>query len=151
MSAKQHFAELIELGLTEFLAESQPDNLELRELAANLHVLPVYSSWFRCLAIRPDGEVISFDIATRSGVKPPGDIRIEEHAVTRNLAFDKGSKKFHALRPLAPQRPSEAADCSNCDGHGEFPVKHLMMLCSHCGGLGWVPPNSTKGDNDWVV
>jgi len=151
MSDAEDFADLIELALRQFLAASTPDNYGLRKLAAKLHALPVCQGWLRCLAIKPDGQVISFAIDSWDGtVLPPGEMRVEEHPVIRNFAFDEASKRFPILHSLAPKRSPDDVECSDCGGTGDLPLPNMKVKCCSCGGLGWLPSNTSKGTNDWA-
>jgi hypothetical protein len=138
-------ARIVAGALSQFLAQSSPDPLGLRQLAADLHAMPLYCCWFRCLAIRPSGEIISFDIESYAGVQPPGDVRIVDDQLTRNMALCQGARNDPALQILVPNKPPDAVECSLCAGKGVLPEPAANMICS-CGGLGWLPPDSKPGD-----
>ena len=138
-------AGIVETALSQFLAESSPDYLGLRQLAADLHALPLYCGWFRCFAIRASGEIISFDIDPPSDIQPPGDIRVVDHPLTRNMALCQGAKKYPAFQVLVPNKPPDAVECSYCAGKGVLPEPNTNWMCS-CGGLGWLLPDAVPGD-----
>jgi hypothetical protein len=140
-------AGVVETALSQFLAESSPDPLGLRKLAAELHALPLYYGWFRCLAIRPDGEIVSFDIDAPDGIQPSGRIRIEKGSIIRNLALHQGSKKYAELQILVPGRTPDAIECPYCGGKREFPEPNTKVIC-FCGGLGWLPSSVQQPDDD---
>ena len=139
-------SEIVEAALKQFLAESSSDQLWLRQLAADLHAMPLCCSWFRCIAIRASGEIISFDIESRGGVQPPGEIRIVNDQLTRNMALNEGAKNYPALQKLVPKRPPDAVDCSYCGGKGVLPAPAKESWMCVCGGLGWLPPHTKPGD-----
>jgi hypothetical protein len=108
-----------------------------RRACAEAHALPLYLDWTRCLAIRPDGEVIYIDDESY-------EVRDVEDERVRNLAVFQGSRRDPDLRCLVPSRPPDGTDCPDCRGTGKLPFRgdraHLaeVVICS-CGGLGWVP------------
>jgi hypothetical protein len=138
-------AGIVETALSQFLAETSADSLGLRQLAADLHAMPLYCGWFRCLAIRASGEIISFDIDPPSGIQPPGEIRTVTDRLTRNMALYQGAKKHPALRVLVPDKPPDAVVCSACRGEVVLSGRYTDLICS-CGGLGWLPPGTVPGD-----
>lgn len=86
-----------------------------------------------------------FDIdPPNANVQPPGEIRIVDDDLTRNMALYQAAKKNAALQPLAPQRPPDAVTCSLCGGSGVLPEPHTNWMCS-CGGLGWTPFDAVPG------
>jgi len=137
----RNVAAIVESVLSQFVAATSPDPLGLRRLAADLNALPLYYGWFRCLAIRPNGDIISFDIDAPDHIQPPGRIRIEKDSIIRNLALYQGSKKYLELQILVPSKPADAIDCSFCGGKGDFTTK---VVC-FCGGLGWLPNTGDSG------
>lgn len=146
-----NYSDLVGLALSQYMADSAPDPDGLKPLAMRMQVVPVYSGWWRCLAIRSDGRVISFDVCSLTGATPPGEIRVENHPAVRNLAFDEASRRFSAFRTLAPNRSSGDVECPDCDGTGRLPLPPpTQFKCFSCGGVGWLPPNSSKGTNDWA-
>ena len=54
--------------------------------------------------------------------------------VDRNAAICVALKRFPELVLLLPRRPTDASDCSTCQGAGRL----REMTCHTCGGLGWV-------------
>ena len=93
-------AGIVETALRQFLAESTSDQSGLRQLAAELYAMPLYCGWFRCLAIRASGEIISFDIDPPAGIQPPGEIRIVTDRLTRNMALYQGAKYYPTASAL---------------------------------------------------
>jgi hypothetical protein len=129
-------AEVVECALSQFLADSSPETLNLQRTAATLHALPLYLDWSGCLAIQTSGQIIYFDYDM------PDSVRIEEDPRIRNMALFQGSKKYPNLHVLVPIRPPDATECPHCNGKGELPESMKNIVC-YCGGLGWLPP--TKG------
>lgn len=67
----------------------------------------------------------------------PGDqlhVAVEEASFTM-YALVCGAKKYPLLQALLPARPSDAADCLECQGTGWF-MKNLG--CGECWSLGWL-------------
>lgn len=127
--------------LDEFTDESTPDPSDLRETVAQLEVLPLMLDWGGCYALRSDGQVISFlwDV--------PMEVRVENDLRIRNIALFQGSKKYPELMALIPPKPSNAVECSGCDGTGIEKTTAKMgfdnFVC-YCGGVGWIPPEAAN-------
>ena len=141
MPDSPNLAKIVEFLLSEFLGRCSPDPLGLRNLAADLHALPLHHGWFRALAVRPNGEIISFDI---DGIQRPGSIRIETDSIIRNLTLYQGSKKYAELRDFVPEKLPDAIECPYCGGLGEYPDPSAKVVC-YCGGLGWLPNTKDTG------
>ncbi|MGH7733320.1 MAG: hypothetical protein ACREOE_06360, partial [Gemmatimonadales bacterium] len=103
-------ADRIRQRLAEYLADSAPDPLDLRSVVAKFGGLPLTLDMGGCLAIRADGEVISFQW------DEPHDVRVEQDAHWRNVALYQGSLKYPELAPLVPARPIDARPCEHCAG-----------------------------------
>jgi hypothetical protein len=130
------FAEWQRRKVREFLDDSTPDQLGLREIVSELNVLPLMLDMGGCYALQPDGEVISFLWDDYKTIRPENDSRI------RNIALFQGSKKYDELLALIPEKPADAVQCSSCVGTGvePFSAKNgIDNLVCYCGGLGWVP------------
>jgi hypothetical protein len=147
----------IQKTLTEFIADPEPylihcePPLDLRSLAKKLQVLPVHLDMGGCLALQPDGNVVSFLW------DEPDHIRTEPDERIRNMAYFQGSHKFPGLAVLVPTRPPSAETCSDCGGTGRVSFGPEQdeafarssglevadaIVCS-CGGLGWLPRGSS--------
>lgn len=138
MPISPELAAQIELRLRECLADSTPDELNLREVVAKFGALPLALDWGGAFAIRPDGEIIMYLW------DPPHDLRIEHDTRLRNIALFQGSLRYPELKVLVPARPDNAPECHSCKGTGIPPeVKKygLQNLVCYCGGLGWLPPS----------
>jgi hypothetical protein len=132
----------IALILKQFLADSSPDPLSLRKLAAEIQALPLVADMGGCYAIRCNGDIVSF------AWDSPGELRLEEDPRIRNMAIFQGSKKHPALRALVPPRPADARDCPHCGGRGALPAPMPENVICYCGGLGWVPVGRSSDSNE---
>ena len=137
MLESQEISEMIMRRIMEFTGEVSPDPQNLRAAAAEREVLPLLCDFGGCLAIRLDGEIVSFTWDKMT------DLRIESDARIRNVALFQGSKKYPELRVLIPPRPSEARECPDCNGSGSMTTAREIGLengiVCYCGGLGWLP------------
>jgi hypothetical protein len=96
-------AERIRQRLAEYLAGSAPDPLDLRSVVAKFGALPLTLDMGGCLAIRADGEIISFLW------DEPHDAKIERDARWRNIALYQGSLKYRSWRHWSPRvRPTQS-------------------------------------------
>jgi hypothetical protein len=127
---------LIESKVQALMADSAPDHVDLRQIATDKHALLLYADMGGALALRPNGEVISFRWDRPESVETENDPRI------RNLALFQGSKRYPELEQFIPPRPSAAKTCPHCHGTGVAPEAASLgignIVC-YCGGLGWVP------------
>lgn len=106
---------------------------ELRKLAAQENVLPLFSDMGGVLTINVNGEIRSFLWDDTLHGQVEYDPRIQ------NLALFQGSKTYPELAVLI-ERPEDAQVCSFCHGSGTAPLgEQLTGIVCHCGGLGWVP------------
>ena len=127
-------ADRIRTLLAEYLADSSPDPLDLRSVVAKFDALPLTLDMGGCLAIRADGEIISFQW------DEPHDARVEQNAHWRNVALYQGSLKYPELSPLVPPRPTDARPCEHCAGVAAIRAQGIKNIVCYCGGLGWLPP-----------
>ena len=126
----------IETRLNEYLRSTEPDKLDLRRVAAELHALPLMLDMGGCLAIRPYGEIVSFAWDEEQNYVVERDRRL------CNIALFQGSEKYPELLHLITPRTLLDKDCPHCDGTGIHPINATLrmgnILC-YCGGLGWIP------------
>jgi hypothetical protein len=113
----------IALALKQFLADSSPDPMSLRKIAAEIQALPLVLDMGGCFAIRCNGDIVSFSWDT------PCDVRIEEDPRIRNRALFQGSKKYASLQCLVPPRPADAPKCPHCHGTGRLPEPMQNVIC----------------------
>lgn len=127
---------LIESKLRLLMDDLAPDHAYLRQVATDRHALLLCADMGGGLALRPNGEVISFQWERSDSLEIENDPRI------RNLALFQGSKRFPELEQLIPLRPTGAKTCPYCHGTGVAPEAATLgidnIVC-YCGGLGWVP------------
>jgi hypothetical protein len=110
--------------------------INMRELAAQLRLLPVVLDMGGCYCLQSDGEIFAFTW------DEPHKLILETDPRIRNLVLFQAAKKFPALKPLIPPRPATAHDCDSCKGAGVasgFPPELAKDIVCFCGGLGWIP------------
>jgi hypothetical protein len=103
------------------------ENEAFRDAARATGSLPVYCDMGGCLVVSPSGEILRFD-SESGAIEPESDPR------WRLLARARVSAKYPELASLAPLRPEDAPDCSDCERTGLL----LGLDCRTCSGLGWV-------------
>ena len=101
---------------------------ELRSVAA-FGALPLYQDVSGCLALRPDGSVVSVQWQN-----PEASFREVEPAF-RIAALVSGRPLYPELSELLPTRAPGTPDCGNCEGRGELAEGGV---CGVCHGLGFV-------------
>lgn len=109
---------------------------ELRLLAFQERVLPLFLDMGGVFGINVDGEIVSYPgDDTINGRRVESDLRI------RNLVLFQGTKKYPELKKLIV-RPEHARVCPHCGGTGResYAEKYNIdgIVC-YCGGLGWIP------------
>jgi hypothetical protein len=126
---------VIQQALSKYMAgpEQPVFELDLRTVAAQLHVLPLMLDMGGCYALRQDGTVISFAWDATL------DHRIETDARIIRIALFQGSLKHPEIVELVPKRPVGAENCRLCHGTGKVSEKPALdaFVC-YCGGLGWL-------------
>jgi hypothetical protein len=123
--------DVVEQLLSEYVAETTPDSLGLREAANRLRFLPLVNDMGGCFGIRPNGEIVSclWDELDH--------VRIETDPWIRAMVIYRGSLRRPVLQALVPQRPETAVRCPSCDGTGKLAGYSGNVVCG-CGGLGWL-------------
>jgi hypothetical protein len=91
--------------------------------------------------LRPDG---TFWEADEDFGKPLAPLPRE----LETTAIVAGTERFPWLKELLPARPPDAADCSFCEGRGQFVPTNALpgskgIFCSKCQALGWLAPSET--------
>ncbi|WP_165227052.1 hypothetical protein [Aquisphaera insulae] len=131
-------------ALAEFIADPKPypigsdPALDLRSIAAELRLLPVWLDMGGCYGIRPCGAVASFAWDEEHEARTETDERI------RNMVYHRAGLKFPALAVLSPRRPADAIVCESCGGTGRclgLSADLAARIVCYCGGLGWLPPS----------
>lgn len=141
MSISRASSKLIARLLREFLAESTPDPLDLRRIAAEANALPLFTEMGGVYAINISGDIICFPLDNLELPEEENDPRI------RNIVLFQGSKKYPGIRDLIPEKPDDARTCPHCQGTGiePFSAKHnIDGLVCYCGGLGWIPRETAE-------
>jgi hypothetical protein len=137
MSESNLSARITELIQT-FVSESEPDSLNLRQLAASKNVLPLVWDMGGVFTINPNGEIVSFAWDEWEHPRVESDLRL------RNSALFGGSKKYPELESLI-EKPEDARVCPSCGGTGIDPYAEKLntdTIVCYCGGLGWIPLNT---------
>ena len=135
--------------IQDYIRDSTPDPLNLRQLAAEKRVLPLIWDWGGVFAINASGDILSFPFslnASGDAVAFPfdnadQDSRLESDLRIRNNTLFGGSKKYPELKELIV-KPDNAQICPSCGGTGvdqyAEKLKTDAIVC-YCGGLGWIP------------
>lgn len=58
------------------------------------------------------------------------------------MAIVYGMMRYPWLKDALPPRPPDALVCGDCEGTGQVRA-NLVVYCSVCGALGWVPADRT--------
>jgi hypothetical protein len=141
---------------TERLRPTDGDEFGLERAADELGALPLVDTWGARYAIDPAGRVWCIFWAEEGTV--PRRPEVVTDARSWVWALCEGTRKYPELQQLLPTRPFGVPDCPDCNGVGiwsEFQqlgahppgklsgsLRRLAegdpVLCSRCGGLGWV-------------
>jgi len=137
MQISLELSKQIKQRLTDFVDESGPDSLvDLGRVVSKLNALPLMLDMGGALAIRPDGQIISFCWDKEEDYQVENDRRI------CNIALFAGSKKYPELKQLIPSKSQDDVECPHCKGTGIDPFSVELgvdnIVC-YCGGLGWIP------------
>lgn len=128
--------------LKDVCSEASPDPAGVNATCRELKVLPLTFDMSGCFAIRANGEIVSFLFDNQH------ELRVETDPRIRNMALFQGSKRYPELAAMIPPKPDDAIECSRCDGTGiEKTTAKLGLenVVCYCGGLGWIP-SQTTGD-----
>ncbi len=144
MNITPESSEKIKATLKEFVANPEPylikfdEPLDLRKIAAELNVLPMFLDMGGCYGIRPNGEIVSFSW------DEPYKLEVENDPRIWNLVLFQGAKKYPELKELVPIRSPDSVECPHCKGTGiihglvEHGISPQNIVC-YCGGIGWLP------------
>src|SRR6266540_3755379 len=114
----------VEMALSRFLSEFDPDPLDVKGIARRHHALPLLLDTGGCVALRPNGELIQFLWDT------PDQVAIEADPKMRHVARAVGSRRYSAISGLAPTRTSTFEVPIN----GPLPSVHSYRVSSHTRG-----------------
>jgi hypothetical protein len=133
MSVPEDLAAKILRWMEELAADTDPRSAHLRRVAVDTQALPLYADMGGCVAIRPDGELISVDW------DKPKDWTRETQPRWRTIALAVGSWKYPALVDLLPARGPEDRDCVECAGTGRRVEPPVLagLICEACLAVGW--------------
>ena len=121
--------------IRDFVKGSEPDSLNLRQLAASKNVLPLIWDMGGVFTINPNGEIVSFAWDEWEHPRVESDVRL------RNSVLFGGSKKYPELESLI-EKPENAQVCPHCGGTGIDSYAEKLntdAIVCYCGGLGWIP------------
>jgi hypothetical protein len=149
MKISQELSEKIETILQEYINNPESDwvdtekTINLRKIAVELNVLPLYLDWSGAFGIRSNGEFFSFSY------EKPYEIKTDYNQREINGILFRGVKKYPELHELTPLRAANSIECSTCNGTGIEPMNENLgfteeRIVCFCGGLGWLPPNKNN-------
>jgi hypothetical protein len=119
------------------MARLRADELDAdRTHAGRLSALPIGGSLWADYYLRPNGEVIIIG----KDLNHPDVERIVTDRLGVLTVLVWGAERYPKLRELLPLREAGSMDCPclrhpNIFGRGK-------VICSECGGLGWLPRES---------
>jgi len=132
-------------AIDQYVSQSGPDPLGIRQAARRLDLLPVVRNWDECLALTRDGQVASFGYTADATARPvPEGRKINQVRLQASL-------RIPGLRVLAPVRPEAAQDCPYCGGTGtatEVTQNDPELGFCYCGGVGWLPADDSQAPSD---
>ena len=120
MNLTPELSKKIEAILKGFVADPEPylieleEPLDLRRLAAELNLLPMFLDFGGCYGIRPNGGIVSFSW------DEPYKLDVENDPRIWNIVLFQGAKKYPELEELIPIRPPDTVECPDCKGTGIF-------------------------------
>jgi hypothetical protein len=104
----------------------------VREAARRTGGLPVWSDMGGVLVLMPTTEVVQYDPETGTSA-PVHDLR------WIHVSLVKAARSHAELVSLAPARPADAVECTQCGGSGRL---FDTLDCSQCMGAGWSVPTT---------
>jgi hypothetical protein len=118
-----------------FLLSTETDPVDLRKIAKEANILPLYVSMSGFYAVNDKGELLTFTFDRLAEPIIESDKRIS------NTVFFHGSQTYPELIPLVPIKPVDGRECPYCFGTGIAPNQppRVNNLVCYCGGLGWIP------------
>jgi hypothetical protein len=144
MKISLELSEKIESTLQKYVSSPEPDwvvsdkTINLRKIASELNVLPLYKDWDGTFGIRSTGEFFSFSY------KKPDEIRTTYNQREINGILVRGLKKYSELQELMPTRTTNSIECSDCGETGISPMNEKLgftkeRIVCFCGALGRLP------------
>ncbi len=130
-------AKAVEAALQNYLTHPDEGAGELLRFAQQHHVLPLWTDWMGCIALRPTGQLVFFAWDDPEKVEPVGAAGDHDRRMV-HAARAEGGRRFPTISGLAPVRDASARVCASCGGSGKLASVPEDIVCQ-CGGLGWVP------------
>lgn len=132
------FGEIVENCISEFMKAEffynfTNEKIDIRQIVKEHHFLPILFDWSAFCSLRPNGEIVWFDLDNHKILKVETDERI------RNIVMFKATEKFPKLLTFLPQRTNENIDCPYCESTNQLPKEISKGVTCYCGELGWIP------------
>src|SRR5437660_7741274 len=112
-------AKAVEVALQNYLTHPDEGAGELLRFAQLHHVLPLWSDWVGCIALRPSGQLVFFSWDEPTKLEPVGAAGDHDRRMV-HAARAQGSRRFPTLSGLAPTRGATARVCASCGGSGHL-------------------------------
>ena len=121
-------------GLDEYLsAGTDPD---ITRSARFHNALPLWLDTGGCVALRPNGELISWAWDEPEKLLEL-DVAGERDRRMVHVARAQGAQRYPQIAGLAPVRDEHSQVCPSCHGSGKMPNVPDGFVCE-CGGVGWI-------------
>jgi hypothetical protein len=138
----------VERRIAEFVGDSSSIYTYAFGAIRRSNALPLFFDWTAFMALLPDGQIVWVPYDDE-----PGDIKVVQEHRWRNLGLFQATKLHPELQFLAPPKPPDAIDCPDCGGTGKLlflqDPEHLAeRLICYCGGIGWLPPGTSRKPNE---
>ena len=130
-------ARAVELALEDYLSHPDEGGGELLRFARVHRVLPLWTDWVGCIALRPTGQLVFVAWDDPEKVEPVGAAGDNDRRMV-HAARAEGSRRFPRIAGLAPVRDASAQVCPSCKGSAKLAAVPNNVACE-CGGLGWIP------------
>src|SRR2546429_3458108 len=108
-------AEAVEAAMQNYVTHPEEGAGELLRFAQLHHVLPLWTDWIGCIALRPTGQVVFFAWDDPEKVEPVGAGGDHDRRMV-HAARPEGSRRFPAIAALAPVRAPPARAGASCGG-----------------------------------
>jgi len=113
----------------------------LVEWARAIPCLPIYRDWTTAYGLTSTGTLLAFE-----DDGPPrrhaATMWIVTELLDRNIALIQGMERYPWLRPLLPERPTDAVACGDCETIRLLQARMPAIIC-RCGGAGWLPAGAS--------
>ena len=129
---------LMTIDIDTLIGSSRIPLKELREISKKVRILPLYWEMGGWYGLTVTGDIVS---ATWDH---PENTRMEDDPRIRNLVLFQGARFFPELDSLVPIRESSDTICPYCNGSGTHPWADRVDILCFCGGLGWIPNETSE-------